>query len=98
MLHFAFKHDAAGLKASVRVVREACCDLMGRCLQLIEHQVGVEVSQGRSADRATYRNPRSIGYVCASHNLKTRQSGRAVEEIIDMLACYLTGRLVVIGA
>ena len=71
VLHFAFQHDTAGLKTSVGMVREACCDLMGRGLQLVKHQIRVKVAQCGSAHWATDRDSRSIGDMCASHDLRT---------------------------
>lgn len=70
MLHFALKHYAAGFKAPMRVVWEASCCEMCRSLQLVQHEIGIQISQCRRAYRPADGHTSTVRYVCASNDLQ----------------------------
>ena len=78
VLHAAGQHDAAGLKAAVRVVREARAGLGRRHAQLVQHEEGVQVAQARRAQRAADAHARP----CEAQMTDTKgdlQAGHSVD-------------------
>ena len=75
MLHLAFQHDAAGLKASVGVVWKSGGGEMGWSFQLVKHKVRVQVAQDWSANRTADWHAGTIGHVCASNHLQQKNNG-----------------------
>lgn len=73
MLHFAFKHYAAGLKAPMRVVWKASCCKVCWSLQLIQHEVWIQVSQGRRAYRPADGHASTVRHMRASNNLQAHK-------------------------
>ena len=70
MLHFAGDHYAARLKATMRVVWEACSCLMRGHTQLVQHQKGIQILERRGAQRPAYLDASAFHNLLTLHHLQ----------------------------
>ena len=74
VLHLAADHDAAGLHASVGMVRKASCGLARRHPELIQHEEGVKIPQCTCSQCAADPDPCLLHHFLSLYHLKPGQT------------------------